>query len=456
MPTGWRRISTGWTGPTASRRCSATGLAAAPAPRSIFSSATSRRPAASHPQEFKAWRNDRGSPAAFRPSRRRCAPRSLPPAPTRCSAPPTWSWPRSIRWSADSRQPDRAEAVQAYCEQAARKSDLDRTDLAKQKTGVFTGSFAANPVEQSPGADLGGRLRAGQLRHRRHHGRAGSRHPRLRIRPPVRPADRAGGRSRRRPLTIATRGRAGRNCRLHRRGDGYQFQRLTTGQSTAEMERPDRGRSGPAWPGARGRSTTSSAIGCSAGNIFGASRFRSCTSWTRPASPPACCGSCPPNGCRSICPSWSISIARQPRTAFGSSPESWLYQVIDGRRYKRETNTMPQWAGSSGLRSPYAPRAHRSSRGFSLIELVVVIAILGVLAAVALRRYISASASPRVPAPSTGWQVRSIPPYRWSVPLRQSRALALPAPYRVSPSSPWQTARRFACGTAIRIAGAMV
>ncbi|MGI9455021.1 MAG: class I tRNA ligase family protein, partial [Aeoliella sp.] len=24
----------------------------------------------------------------------------------------------------------------------------------------------------------------------------------------------------------------------------------------------------------------------------------------------------------------------------------WLYQTIDGRRYKRETNTMPQWAGS--------------------------------------------------------------------------------------------------------------
>ena len=36
--------------------------------------------------------------------------------------------------------------VQAYCEQAARKSDLDRTDLAKEKTGVFTGAYAINPV----------------------------------------------------------------------------------------------------------------------------------------------------------------------------------------------------------------------------------------------------------------------------------------------------------------------
>jgi leucyl-tRNA synthetase len=42
--------------------------------------------------------------------------------------------------------PEQAEAVQAYCEQATRKSDLDRTDLAKEKTGVFTGSYAINPV----------------------------------------------------------------------------------------------------------------------------------------------------------------------------------------------------------------------------------------------------------------------------------------------------------------------
>ncbi|MBN2216283.1 MAG: leucine--tRNA ligase [Pirellulales bacterium] len=43
-------------------------------------------------------------------------------------------------------QPDQAEAVEDYCEQSARKSDMDRTDLAKEKTGVFTGSYAINPV----------------------------------------------------------------------------------------------------------------------------------------------------------------------------------------------------------------------------------------------------------------------------------------------------------------------
>ena len=46
--------------------------------------------------------------------------------------------------------PDRAAAVQAYCQQAARKSDLDRTDLAKGKTGEFTGSYAINPVNGEP------------------------------------------------------------------------------------------------------------------------------------------------------------------------------------------------------------------------------------------------------------------------------------------------------------------
>ena len=37
-------------------------------------------------------------------------------------------------------------AVEKYREDAAKKSDLERTDLAKTKTGVFSGSYAINPV----------------------------------------------------------------------------------------------------------------------------------------------------------------------------------------------------------------------------------------------------------------------------------------------------------------------
>ena len=38
------------------------------------------------------------------------------------------------------------ETVETYVEEASRKSDLERTDLAKEKTGVFTGRYAINPV----------------------------------------------------------------------------------------------------------------------------------------------------------------------------------------------------------------------------------------------------------------------------------------------------------------------
>jgi leucyl-tRNA synthetase len=45
--------------------------------------------------------------------------------------------------------PARKAAVEAYRKQAATKSDLDRTDLAKEKMGVPTGAYAVNPVNGS-------------------------------------------------------------------------------------------------------------------------------------------------------------------------------------------------------------------------------------------------------------------------------------------------------------------
>ncbi|GAB1793534.1 leucine--tRNA ligase [Priestia megaterium] len=41
---------------------------------------------------------------------------------------------------------EQKEAVEAYLDQIKSKSDLERTDLAKDKTGVFTGAYAINPV----------------------------------------------------------------------------------------------------------------------------------------------------------------------------------------------------------------------------------------------------------------------------------------------------------------------
>lgn len=42
------------------------------------------------------------------------------------------------------------EAVRRYVEAAARKSDLERTELQKDKSGVFTGSYAVHPVSGEP------------------------------------------------------------------------------------------------------------------------------------------------------------------------------------------------------------------------------------------------------------------------------------------------------------------
>jgi len=46
-------------------------------------------------------------------------------------------------------KPEQKEQVEAYIAQSAHKSDLERTDLAKEKTGVFSGSYAINPVNNT-------------------------------------------------------------------------------------------------------------------------------------------------------------------------------------------------------------------------------------------------------------------------------------------------------------------
>ncbi|MGY3189631.1 leucine--tRNA ligase [Lysinibacillus sp. TE18511] len=41
---------------------------------------------------------------------------------------------------------EQRQAVEVYLEKVKMKSDLERTDLAKEKTGVFTGAYAVNPI----------------------------------------------------------------------------------------------------------------------------------------------------------------------------------------------------------------------------------------------------------------------------------------------------------------------
>ncbi|MFQ6606009.1 MAG: leucine--tRNA ligase, partial [Fidelibacterota bacterium] len=48
----------------------------------------------------------------------------------------------------DLTTPEQRSAVMKYVRSAARKSDLERTELSTEKTGVFTGAYAINPVNK--------------------------------------------------------------------------------------------------------------------------------------------------------------------------------------------------------------------------------------------------------------------------------------------------------------------
>ena len=69
--------------------------------------------------------------------------------------------------------PEHKAEVEAYKMQAARQSDIEREAVDKEKTGVFTGGYAINPVNGEKNSHLDCRLCLDDLRHRRHHGCAG-------------------------------------------------------------------------------------------------------------------------------------------------------------------------------------------------------------------------------------------------------------------------------------------
>src|SRR5690606_24261963 len=45
--------------------------------------------------------------------------------------------------------PEQAEVVKAYKEQAAKQTEIERTAENKEKTGVWTGAYAINPVNEA-------------------------------------------------------------------------------------------------------------------------------------------------------------------------------------------------------------------------------------------------------------------------------------------------------------------
>jgi len=105
---------------------------------------------------------------------------------------PVGDWPEGTRdaWVPGGRhEVTPRDAVAAYRRAASRKSDVERQSEGKDKTGVFTGAFATNPVDGRAIPVFGRRLCVDGLRHRRDYGGARSGRPRLRVRDQVRPAD---------------------------------------------------------------------------------------------------------------------------------------------------------------------------------------------------------------------------------------------------------------------------
>ena len=119
-------------------------------------------------------RRDLHGPRARAPPRRRPRPRG--------------GWPEGTRPPGPAGRRPRPRPSTAYRLAASRKTDIERQTEGKDKTGVFTGGWATNPVTGTrPGVRR--RLRAHGLRHRRDHGRARPGRARLGLRDGVRPAD---------------------------------------------------------------------------------------------------------------------------------------------------------------------------------------------------------------------------------------------------------------------------
>ncbi len=240
---------------------------------------------------------------------------------------------------------EQSATVKDYCRQAAAKSDLDRTDLAKEKTGVFTGSYATNPVndEQIPIwvadyvlASYGtGAIMAVPAHDERDFEFAQQFN--IPIRAVVDPGQAVSAEERAKVL-------AGRQVfsGLGTACNSGQFD----GQSTAEFKTTI-----TAWLAEQG-------VGHEAVNyklrdwLFSRQRF-----WGEPfpilhelddAGQPT-------GRVRAVdAESLPIDLPHlddfkphgRPEPPLDKAPDDWLYVTLDGRRYKRETNTMPQWAGS--------------------------------------------------------------------------------------------------------------
>ena len=243
-------------------------------------------------------------------------------------------------------QPAQRAAVDAYCLAASRKSDLDRTELAKEKTGVFTGSYVINPVngEAIPVwvADyvLAGYGTGAIMAVPAHDTRDFEFAKQFGL-PIVTVVDPGDG--------VSTADRE--DLLTHRKAfvaDGMAINSGEfTGLPTPEMKRQivefmASGGVGRAAVNYKLRDWLFSRQHFwgepfpllheldDAGNLTG--RVRALTPEELPVDLPK---------------DMAFDFHHDsPEPPLGAAPDEWLYVTIDGKKYRRETNSMPQWAGS--------------------------------------------------------------------------------------------------------------
>lgn len=236
-------------------------------------------------------------------------------------------------------------AVEHYCETASRKSDLDRTELAKEKTGVFTGSYALNPVNGEPipiwVADYvlisygTGAIMAVPAHDERDFEFA--QQFQLPIRPVLDPQDKVSPEER---LEILA---------------GFK---VFTEKSVAINSGDYDGLSTDEFKARIAANLETEGLGREAVNyklrdwLFSRQRF-----WGEPfpilhemddaGQATGMIRAVPESALPVDLPHLDdFKPHGRPEPPLDKAPDEWLYPVIDGRRYKRETNTMPQWAGS--------------------------------------------------------------------------------------------------------------
>jgi leucyl-tRNA synthetase len=239
---------------------------------------------------------------------------------------------------------DQREAVQAYCQQAAFKSDRERQEEKKQKTGVFTGSYAINPIndQQVPiwiadyvliSYGTGAIMAVPAHDDRDFEFATQFKIPIIAVVDPPADADvdhaavRAGeqvftGKG----IAINSGGYNGLATEEFKQKIAADLEQSGAGQQAVNYKLRD-------W-------------------LFSRQRF-----WGEPFPIlKELDANGQPNGLmRAVDPQdLPVDLPHledykphgRPEPPLEKAGDDWLYPVIDGKRYKRETNTMPQWAGS--------------------------------------------------------------------------------------------------------------